>query len=80
MLPTADDALARGSFAAALARHLRWQRGVLRSLSREPRAGGGGAPPSSRGARFLVLRPGDQLTVCEAAGMGDVRAHCHRAA
>ena len=68
-----------GSFATALARHLRWQRALLRSLTAEST---GDAPPvapaSAKPVRFLVLRPGDKLTVCSASGMSDVRAACHR--
>ena len=54
------------SWADRLRRHLAWQSRLLAS----------GAPPPS--TRFLLLRPGDKLTVCKARGMGDVRHQCHK--
>ena len=55
------------TFTAAFERHMRWQRGLLeRAESRQHLP------------RFLVLRPGDKLTVCNAKGMADVRAHCYK--
>ena len=74
-MPKADADRAPLTFTTALSRHLNWQRKLLKSLSSS-------SPPLRRkeNLRFLILRPGDQLTVCEASGMGDVRAHCFRSA
>ena len=57
-------------FADRLRRHLAWQSRLLAS------AASSGAPPPN--TRFLLLRPGDKLTVCKARGMGDVRHQCHK--
>ena len=57
------------SFADRLRRHLRWQSQLLAAASAS------GVPPNTR---FLLLRPGDKLTVCKARGMGDVRHQCHK--
>ena len=54
------------TFTAAFERHMRWQRGLLERASSRQHL-----------PRFLVLRPGDKLTVCK--GMADVRAQCYRA-
>jgi hypothetical protein len=67
--------LADPSFTAAFARHMRWQRSVLTRLD----SSSSSATPA-RVPRFLVLRPGDKLTVCDASGMSDVRTHCFRGA
>jgi len=55
-------------FTAALREHLRWQRAELArgDVEREP-------------PRFLVLRPGDKLTVCRPHGDADLRKQCFRA-
>ena len=57
-------------FSDRLRRHLAWQARLLASTAAQ------GAPPPS--TRFLLLRPGDKLTVCKARGMGDVRHQCHK--
>ena len=51
-------------------RHIEWQRQLLVNLA------AGKTPP--RAPRFLVLRPGDKLTVCDASGMHDLRGQCYR--
>ena len=51
-------------------RHIEWQRQLLVNLA------AGNTPP--RAPRFLVLRPGDKLTVCDASGMHDLRGQCYR--
>ena len=51
-------------------RHIEWQRQLLVNLA------AGKTPP--RAPRFLVLRPGDKLTVCNASGMHDLRGQCYR--
>lgn len=53
---------------AMLRRHLRWQRQQLAHSAKRD------------AARFLVLRPGDKLTICERSGMHNLRAHCFRGA
>ena len=62
----------RVGFAAAFSRHVRWQRNLLRDAS--------DSGDLRQSVRFLILRPGDKLTVCHAKGMADVRANCFRAA
>ena len=52
----------------ALARHLAWQQRLLEQTKER------GA--LSEAVSFLVLRPGDKLTVCSASGMQDVRGRC----
>lgn len=59
------------SFTGALRKHLRWQRALLERLKN--------VRQRQNTSRFLVLRPGDKLTVCDSKGMKDVRAHCYRA-
>ena len=58
-MPKADADRAPLTFTTALSRHLNWQRKLLKSLSSS-------SPPLRRkeNLRFLILRPGDQLTVC----------------
>ena len=53
---------------AALARHLAWQQRLLEQTKARGSLG--------EAVSFLVLRPGDKLTVCSASGMQDVRGRC----
>ena len=52
----------------ALARHLAWQQRLLEQTKARGSLG--------EAVSFLVLRPGDKLTVCSASGMQDVRGRC----
>ena len=56
------------SIGVALERHLAWQQRLLE----QTRARGALGKSTS----FLLLRPGDKLTVCDAAGMDNVRSRC----
>lgn len=58
---------------------MRWQNGMLTRLSSTSASNPASSSPA-RLPRFLVLRPGDKYTVCDATGMADVRAHCYRGA
>ena len=70
-MPTKAAEDADAGFASALRRHVRWQRGLLNRTTHNMRQ-------RQHAVRYLVLRPGNKFTVCNAKGMSDVRQHCFR--
>ena len=70
-VPRSIDSVMRTSdepISVALARHLAWQQRLLEQTKARGSLG--------EAVSFLVLRPGDKLTVCSASGMQDVRGRC----
>ena len=58
------------SFSVRWQRHLIWQQQQLAQMA---------SPRSKKPPRFLLLRPGDKLTVCDPGGLRDLRGRCHKA-